>query len=152
MNKLNVSLVLLPFFLTLFAAESFAQRGMHWRGSSGWGMASSYNRLYNISTVTTVRGEVVAVDRIRPLKGMSYGVHLTLKADSGVVSIHLGPEWYFENQDVKIVPKDILEIRGSKVVFEGSPAIIAAEVRKGDQLLKLRDENGVPVWNGWRRK
>jgi hypothetical protein len=29
---------------------------------------------------------------------------------------------------------------------EGKPTIIAAEVTKGGKTLKLRDENGKPVW------
>lgn len=29
---------------------------------------------------------------------------------------------------------------------------IAAEVKKGDEVLKLRDENGMPYWAGWRKK
>jgi hypothetical protein len=44
-----------------------------------------------------------------------------------------------------------VEVKGSRVTFAGNPAIIAAEVKKGDALLKLRDENGIPAWAGWRR-
>jgi len=33
----------------------------------------------------------------------------------------------------------------------GQPAVIAAEVKKGDIVLKLRDDNGIPVWSGWRK-
>jgi hypothetical protein len=45
-----------------------------------------------------------------------------------------------------------VEVKGSRVTFEGKPAIIAAEVKKGDEVLKLRDENGFPMWSGWRRR
>ena len=82
---------------------------------------------------------------------MSGGVHLVVKTDKGDVSVHLGPQWYLENQDVKVEPKDMVEIRGSRVMVQGKPAIVAAEVKKGDETLKLRDEAGVPVWSGWRR-
>jgi hypothetical protein len=83
---------------------------------------------------------------------MSKGVHLTLKTDKETVSVHLGPAWYLENQDVKIEKKDRLEIKGSRVSFGGKPAIIASEVRKGDQILTLRDNDGFPVWSAWRRR
>jgi hypothetical protein len=150
MRHIRVSLTVLSFLIVVFTANSLAQRGIKWRGSGGWGMASNYSRMYDTKTVATVNGEVVAVDEITPLKGMSYGIHLTLKTDKEAISIHLGPAWYLENQDMKIEPKDKVEIKGSKIVFEGKPAIIAAEVRKGDKLLKLRDDNGVPAWSGWR--
>ena len=86
------------------------------------------------------------------MKGMSYGAHLTVKTDKGAIAVHLGPGWYLENQDVKIEPKDKIEVKGSRITFQGKPAIIAAEVKKGDEVLKLRDENGFPVWSGWRRR
>jgi hypothetical protein len=43
-------------------------------------------------------------------------------------------------------------VRGSRVTFDGKPAIIAATVRKGDEELALRDAAGRPVWSGWRRR
>jgi hypothetical protein len=143
----------LVFILTLLlTANSFAQRGMRWRGSGGWGPASTYNRMYDPKTVETIRGEVVSVDTMTFGKGMSYGIHLMVKTDKETVSVHLGPGWYILNQDMKIEPKDRIEVKGSRITFEGKPAIIAAEVRKGEDLMKLRDDNGFPVWSGWRKR
>jgi hypothetical protein len=34
----------------------------------------------------------------------------------------------------------------------GAPTIIAAEIKKGDSVIILRDENGVPVWSGRRMR
>jgi hypothetical protein len=76
---------------------------------------------------------------------------MTVKTDKEMISVHLGPGWYMENQDVKIEAKDKVEVKGSKITFGGKPAIIAAEVKKGDQVLKLRDDNGFPVWSAWRK-
>jgi hypothetical protein len=129
---------------------AFAQ-GMKWRGSGGWGPGGAYGRIYDTKTVETVSGEVVKVDRITPMRGMSAGVHLVVKTDKGDVSVHLGPQWYLENQDVKIEPKDKVEITGSRVTVQGKPALIAAEVKKGGEVLKLRDDAGIPMWAGWRR-
>ncbi len=83
---------------------------------------------------------------------MSAGIHMNVKTDKETVSVHLGPSWYLENQDLKIEPKDKVEVKGSRITFEGKPAIIADEVRKGDEVLKLRDDAGFPVWSGWRRR
>ena len=134
----------------VLAPATFAQ-GMKWRGSGGWGPGGPYGRMYDAKTVETISGEVMKIDRITPMHGMSAGVHLMVKTDKGDVSVHLGPQWYLENQDVKIEPKDKVEIKGSRVTVQGQPAVIAAEVRKGDQVLRLRDEAGMPVWAGWRR-
>jgi hypothetical protein len=141
--------VLLPVTL---AADVSAQSGMRWRGSQGWGRGSDYARLYDAKTVETVKGEVVGVDRFSPGKGMGYGVHLQLKTDKETLSVHLGPSWYIENQDTRIEAKDVVEVKGSRVIFEGKPALIAAEVKKGDDTLRLRDQDGYAFWAGWRRR
>lgn len=134
------------------AAGASAQSGMRWRGSQGWGRGSDYARLYDAKTVETVKGEVVSVQTFTPSKGMGYGVHLQLKTDKETLSVHLGPVWFIENQDVRIEPKDVVEVRASRVAFEGKPALIAAEVKKGDDMLRLRDQDGYPAWAGWRRR
>jgi hypothetical protein len=108
--------------------------------------------MYDPKTVATVTGEVIAVELVVPMRQMSGGVHLKLKTDKETISVHLGPAWYIENQDTKIEPRDNVEVKGSRVAIDGTPAVIAAEIRKGNEVLKLRDENGLPVWAGWRRR
>jgi len=144
--------VVISILIMLFATESFAQRGMGWKGGGGWGMGAAYGKMYNPKTVETINGEVVSIDKITPMKGMSYGVHMTVQTDKETISVHVGPGWFIENQDIKIEPKDKVEVKGSRITFQGKPAIIAAEIKKGDEILKLRDENGFPVWSGWRRR
>jgi hypothetical protein len=108
--------------------------------------------MYDPKAVETISGEVTVVDRITPVKGMSGGVHMNVKTDKETISVHLGPSWYLENQDVKIAAKDKVEVKGARTTFAGKPAIIATEVKKGDEVLKLRDDSGFPVWSGWRRR
>ena len=133
------------------AAQPAPGRGIKWHGSGGWGMDSQYTRTYDVKAVETVSGTVVRVERITPMRGMSAGVHMILKTDAGEVSVHLGPAWYIERQDVKLAPGDMVQVKGARVTFQGKPAIIAAEVKKGDEILPLRNDAGVPVWSGWRR-
>ena len=114
-------------------------------------MGGGYQGMYNPATVETVTGTIESIDRTVPMKGMSRGVHLTLKTEKVPLSVHLGPEWYVERLDEKLAKGDVVEVKGSRVTFAGNPAIIAAEVKKGDAVLKLRDEKGIPAWTGWRR-
>lgn len=134
------------------SAESLAQPRMKWTGSGGWGSGTSYARMYDPKTAETISGEVMDIEFLTPARGMRRGVHLLLKTDKEMISVHLGPAWYIENQDMKIEPKDRVEVRGSRITFHDKPAIIAAEVRKGHETLTLRDDAGVPVWSGWRRR
>jgi hypothetical protein len=142
-------ITMLSFFA---AAEVLAQQGSRGKGGGGWGPGTSYSRMYNPQTVETLSGEVLSVDHITPLQGMHYGIHAMVKTDKETISVHLGPGWYIENQDVTIAPKDKIEVKGSRITFEGKPALIAAEVKKEDAVLTLRDANGFPMWSGWRRR
>jgi len=114
-------------------------------------MGSSYQKMFNLATVETVSGVVESVGKITPTKGMYSGIHLVLKTDKETIAVHLGPEWYIERQDVKLEKGDKIEVKGSRITFDGKPAIIAAECKKGGSVLILRDSAGVPAWAGWRR-
>jgi len=152
MKKFLSLLVAVSFILTASFAFAQPMKGiMKWKGSGGWGMGSQYNRMYNPATVETVSGTVESVDKVTPMKGMMYGIHLLLKTDKETISIHLGPGWYIERLDTKIEKGDKIEVKGSRITFAGKPAIIAAEVKKGDNVLILRDSAGIPAWAGWRR-
>ena len=147
MKKISPWLVLFAILSMSLAGASYAAPGM--RGG-GWGMNSGYGRMFNPNTVETVSGEVMKVEKIMPMRGMSYGIHLTVKTDRGDISVHLGPAWYIDKQEPAIQVGDKVEVKGSRVTFQGNPAIIAQEVRMGDRVLMLRDDNGYPMWAGWR--
>ena len=49
MKKLSILIVV--SILSFIVSDSFAQRGMKWRGSGGCGMGSQYNRMYDPKTV-----------------------------------------------------------------------------------------------------
>lgn len=94
----------------------------------------------------------MSVEKFTPAKDMSSGVQLLLKTEKETIAVHLGPSWYLDNQDAQVKPKDKVEITGSRLTLDGKPVLIAAAVKKGDAILKLRDENGFPVWAGWRKR
>ena len=138
--------------IAMLLVSSLAFAGWRgYRGSGGWGPGGAYQRMYDPKTVETIKGTVESVEKTIPMKGMNYGIHVMLKADKETIAVHLGPQWYIERQDVKIVKGDAIEVKGSRITFDKKPAIVAAEVKKGDQTLILRDANGIPAWAGWRR-
>jgi len=124
-------------------ADSQGRKGRGTRGYKG-----EYQGKYDPQTVTTVKGIVETVEQMPPATGTSYGIHLDLKTDAGTLSIQLGPAWFIEKQDIRIEEGDIIQVRGSKITYEETPKIIATEVKKGDKVLRLRDESGFPVWAG----
>jgi len=138
----------------ILAGGAWAQPGMGMGPGQarGWGAGDPYSRLYNPKTVETLSGDVVSVERFTPGRRMSYGVHFILKTDKETISVHLGPSWNVEKQPLTLAPGDKVEVTGSRITYQGQPAIVAQEVKKGGQVLKLRDANGVPAWAGPRMR
>jgi hypothetical protein len=151
MKKFATAVTILGISSLLLTTDALAQ-GCRWRGGGGWGAGGQYGRLYDPKTVETVSGTVTSIEQMTPFKGMGPGVHLTLKTDKESISVHVGPAWYIERQDIKIAAGDQIEVKGSRITYQGKPAIIAAEIHKGDEVLLLRDANGIPMWAGWRRR
>ncbi len=116
-------------------------------GPGGAGPRIHFGRLWDAGTVETLKGEVVAVDEYVPGRGgTAYGLRLTLKTDRETIPVVLGPASYVKEQHFTFEPKDALEVRGSRMLVQGKPTVIAAEVVKGDKSLKLRGEAGRPLW------
>jgi len=108
--------------------------------------------LYNPETVVTVSGIVISMTPPAAKEGVPHLVYLTLRTKDEKITVFLGPSVYIDKQPVKIRDLDQIEVTGSKVTWEGKPVLLAAEVKKGGQVLKLRESNGVPVWSGRRRE
>lgn len=147
MKKLGITALAGLLSLALVSVV-FAQPGMGRGGGKGPGDPMA--RMYNPATAETVSGTVASVSQ-PPSKGESSGLHFTLKTDKETIPVHLGPAWYMDKQEVKPAAGDKVEVTGSRVTFEGKPAIIAGQVKKDGKVLNLRDANGVPAWAGQGR-
>lgn len=142
--KRIIALIVTFLLISSFAAtESLAQvqvqrpLEMNGRGS----------RIYNPATLEEIKGEVLTVNKINSRRSQGYGVHLLIKTAEETVEVHLGPEWYLEEQNFTVEPGDRLEVKGSRITFSGMPALVAAEVKKADRVVTLRDTNGIPMWS-----
>ncbi|GAB4352866.1 MAG: hypothetical protein Kow0099_37040 [Candidatus Abyssubacteria bacterium] len=84
-------------------------------------------------------------------RGRGAGVHLLIQTDAETIPVHLGPRWFIDDQDVQLEKGDRITVKGSRITFDDKPALIAAEIAKGDEILILRDEDGFPSWARSRR-
>ena len=145
MNRLHRLLVGLSILILLLAGVSWGQTGpREGKGDESVGQ-------YNPRTVVTVSGVVVSKTQPSVQQGLPYLVYLTLETEAGQIAVFLGPNLYVDQLPVTIKALDRIQVTGSKVMWGGKTVILAAEVKKGDQVLKLRDRNGVPAWSGRTR-
>lgn len=117
--------------------------------------SSAYYRMYDVTTVETLKGTVASVEKMTMRnRGMrrGYGIHVMLETGTETIPVHLGPSWFLDKQDVKIQKGDKIEVLGSRITYDDKPAVVAAEVKKGSNVLKLRDDKGFPYWSGWRNR
>jgi len=104
--------------------------------------------MYDPAAVETVRGRVTAVEQQATRPGGGPGVHLRLETAAGPLAVRLGPIWYLAEQQLALKVNDEIQVTGSRVTAAGGPTLIAGELKKGEQVVKLRDANGIPLWRG----
>jgi len=70
----------------------------------------------------------------------------------GQVHVHLGPVWYLERQEFELKSGDEVRVKGMcEKGKDGKLQVIAIELTKGDYALLLRDSQGRPNWEAWRK-
>ncbi len=140
------SLVALSF-VALVAVTLSAEQGFGRSGGRGGGMSQGQPK-YDPSQEEILSGEVAAVKDIETRSGKTTGAGLELQTGGQSLTVYLGPHVYVDLQNVKIGPGDNVEIKGVKTLIDKQVIFIAGEVRKGSDVLKLRDDNGTPLWAG----
>jgi hypothetical protein len=99
-------------------------------------------------------GKVVQVLSETLSDAMQPGMAVVLDTKTrGRVHVHLGPVWYLERQEFEITPGEEVRVKGMcESEKDGKLRVIAYELTKGDYVLSLRDAQGRPNWEAWRRR
>ena len=101
---------------------------------------------YDAKTVETIGGKVLSIEKTAPAKRRGYWVDLMLQSEKETIAVQLGPAWYIDKQTPRIEANDTIMVTGSRVTMDGKSVVIAAEIRKQNQVVKLRDAKGIPLW------
>ena len=139
MKRTRTLIVVATLVAGFVAPSAMAQRG------SGGG------RNYDPKTVETLLGKVVSMEKVASPRN-PLGIHLMMQTEKEMMPVHLGPAWFIEKQTPQIETGDTITVTGSRIMIDKKPVIIAAEIKKGDKVIKLRDDNGVPAWSGAGRR
>jgi hypothetical protein len=108
----------------------------------------NYNVAYNANSEETILGQVRSIDNIYSLDTTSLIIRMIIYTNNGDMIVHLGPADFLDNQNFKIKADDNVTVIGSRIYFEGNQVIIAQKVIIAGELIKLRDDDGYPLWLG----
>lgn len=92
-------------------------------------------------------GTVARGDRLpTPQQQLAQVAVILVQGGKDPIQVALAPTWYLEQHGFHLTPDEPLTVTGRTVETDGKPRIIATEVTRGSQTLKLRDETGRPLW------
>jgi len=148
MKKIRRILLWLGVLSLALAASAWAQPAGPGAGKGAMRQKGGMGMQYDPKTVETVSGEVTQVQT------MGRGVHLQVKTDKETLLVGLGPAQYLEQQKMNFAVGDKVEVKGFRIQHPQQALMVAGEVKKGDQVLRLRDDQGKPLWPpmGTKRK
>ena len=105
-----------------------------------------YDTATNVNVMMVVT-DVKDVAEGSPLNGLHLIVRPeSAKGNSETTDVYLAPDDYLKDFGCHFTKGDRIQVKGSKVKYNGGPAVLAREVRREDTTLYLRDEHGVPYW------
>jgi hypothetical protein len=100
---------------------------------------------YNRATETVVRGTVEEVSAYAGPAGL-LGTHLLLRTGGNTtVDVYLGLPSLLGKDRVAFAPGDQIEVLGSKVLYRGGEALLARQIKRGEQVLTYRNAQGIPL-------
>lgn len=103
--------------------------------------------LYKPEKQEVISGEVISIEG--PIRGWCGAVHITVQTEKGPVLVHLTSRKYVTDKTNTIELKDKVEIKGSRSSYGDMQVFIAAEVKKGNYILRIWDDKGTPVSDRW---
>ena len=103
--------------------------------------------LYNPEKQEVISGEVISIEG--PIRGWCEAVHITVQTEKGPVLVHLTSRKYVTDKTNTIEQKDKVEIKGSRSSYGDMQVFIAAEVKKGNYILRIWDDEGGLVSGRW---
>lgn len=112
-----------------------------------WAQVPASAPKYDLGNEVTIKGVVQEVKDFQcPVSG-GMGAHLVVKADKGLVTVHLALSKFLSEYGFGFAKGDEVQIVGAKAkVGDDENAILARKIERGNQTFTFRDKNGKPLW------
>jgi hypothetical protein len=100
--------------------------------------------LFNPGKIETVSGKIVKVRYYDELRLIIY-----TDAKKPVL-VALGPSDYFAGQNKVLKAGNTVTVTGSMITVDDTPLMIATKIKEGREEMQVRDNEGHPIWMGWK--
>jgi hypothetical protein len=115
-----------------------------------WGPEGEFAKHFDAKNVKTIEGTVQSVGTFQPegaAAGAAGGLRIRLTtSDGNLVTVYAGPQWFAQQNDFYLKPGDKISVTGAETKIGWRPVLVASQIKSGDRTLRLRNENGQPVW------
>ncbi|WP_435625275.1 hypothetical protein [Flagellimonas sp.] len=138
MKKIQLSVWLITFSIAILSAQNNTSR-LH-----------LFETKFNAETIETIHGVVYMVETILTADKDYCCIHLQLENNDGQANVHVGPDWYLDENHFELRKGDMLQVTGSRITHERKELIIAMNIEKNGSNLPLRNEEGYPLWQECR--
>ena len=110
------------------------------------GINVSYDRRKEITFTGSVTGKTKG-----STPGKSQGMSLLVRTGKTVREVEVGPAWFVSRQDASVKMGDKITVTGMPVVIDRRQrVVIARQIKRGKNVLALRDAQGTPYWSASR--
>lgn len=106
--------------------------------------STTTNKVLQSESTEKFVGVVQSVNRVSLPNQVQ--IQLTLSTDQGDMLVIVGPSSFIDQSKVKMQAGDKITVKGYRVKANGNDVIMAAEIEKNGNTLKLLNDNRQPVW------
>lgn len=145
MNKLTVL-----FVAALALAASVAAAAPPDPAIAGWERGQTYDRQYDKNLEVVVPAVVVKVEKFTPMEGMAEGMRAQVQSRGETYWVHLAPAAWLAAQGFELGEGQQVVVTGSYQKLQDERVIFASKLERDGKTLRLREENGKPMWANWR--
>lgn len=145
MNKLTIL-----FVAALALAASVAAAAPPDPAVAGWERGQAYDRQYDKNLEVVVPAVVVKVEKFTPMEGMAEGMRAQVQSRGETYWVHLAPAAWLAAQKFVLGEGQQVVVTGSYQKLRDERVIFASKLERDGKTLRLREENGKPMWANWR--
>lgn len=102
-------------------------------------------RALKTDSIEDFKGSIKSISRVQYPDGAI--IQVIVSTERGDMKVLLGPAQFVDQEKVKLESGDKIVIKGYRIMVNGEEVIMAQQIDKNGNILRLRDEQRRPIWD-----